>query len=55
MFQMLLIHMISIKVVKLLLIFLEGEKNCTGSEPCFYDLQTFIYANNFAPLEDSIG
>lgn len=52
---MLLIHMISIKIVKLLLIFLEGEKSCTGSEPCSYDLQTFIYANNSTLLEDSIG
>ena len=52
---MLLIHMISIKIVKLLLIFLEGGKNGTGSERCFHDLQTFIYANNFTLLEDSIA
>lgn len=32
-----------------------GRKNYAGSETCFYDLLTFIYANNFTILEDSIG
>lgn len=54
-FQMLPIHIISIKIVKLQLIFLKGEKNYTVSEAYYYELQTFMYANNFTIPENSIG
>lgn len=49
------IHIISIKIVKLQLIFLKGEKNYSGSKAYYYELQTFMYTNNFAILENSIG
>lgn len=53
-FQMLLIHVTSIEIVKLLHMFFEKNK-LHWFRTLFLYLQTFLYANNFIILEDSTG